>query len=76
MSGDPDCSGAVNTLDGVALLQWLAAGLPPECLHAANVDCSAAADTADLLLIMRYSGGLPVDLPPGCPAIGLPIEPN
>ncbi|HXG36175.1 MAG TPA: dockerin type I repeat-containing protein [Dehalococcoidia bacterium] len=72
--GDVDCNGVIATSDAVQLLQHVASVASPGCLAAAgDVDCSGAIAVLDSLLIQQHIAGLPVALPPGCPAIGTPV---
>lgn len=71
-SGDANCDGHVDSLDGLAILNFKAGLSHPGCLAQADVDCSGAVDSLDALDILRFVASLPVQLPPGCPPLGSP----
>jgi len=71
-SGDVNCDGHVNSLDGLAVLNFEAGLSHPGCLAQADVDCSGAVDSLDALDILRFVASLPVQLPPSCPPLGSP----
>ncbi len=70
--GDADCSGAVETLDVLQVLQ-LSSGLPSGaiCHQSADVNCDGLPASLDALLILVFiaAGESPV-LPGGCEPIG------
>lgn len=70
--GDANCDGHVDSLDGLAILNFKAGLSHPGCLARADVDCSGAVDSLDALDILRFVASLPVQLPPSCPTIGSP----
>ncbi len=43
---------------------------PPLAFARADVNCDGEVTAADALALLRYAGELPVETPPGCPAIG------
>ena len=43
---------------------------PPPSFARADVNCDQEVTATDALALLRYVGGLPVETPPGCPAIG------
>lgn len=43
---------------------------PPPSFARADVNCDEEVTAADALALLRYVGGLSVETPPGCPAIG------
>jgi hypothetical protein len=71
-SGDADCNTTVNSVDALKDLRHVA-GLPPDpgCISAGNVDCDFDIDSVDSLFILRFVAQLPVNLPSGCPEIGV-----
>lgn len=80
VSGDVDCSGAVDSVDALKILRYVA-GLPvaqnPGCPGigegepsvVGDVDCGGGVDSLDALKVLRHIAGLPNNLPPGCPEI-------
>jgi hypothetical protein len=70
--GDSNCDGAVNSVDALMALRFVASLQPSAgCLHMADVDCSGDIDAIDALGILRRVAALPpVERPPGCPEIG------
>ena len=72
-----DCDGDVDTVDGVLVLRRFAgmnANAP--CLGAYGVDCVGGVDEADVLGMFLFLGGIPPDLPDGCPLIGQELVPT
>ena len=78
ISGDIDCSGEVTSADALAGMRALAGLGGHDCLvSSGDVNCSGGSpDMGDLLLLRRHVAGLSVTLPPGCPAIGEPVDPG
>ncbi len=70
-SGDVDCSGTVDGADALGVMRLLAGLSTGKCLAAADVTCSNAVDVSDAIGIRRHIAVLPIDLPQGCPAIGV-----
>jgi hypothetical protein len=71
--GDVNCDRAVDTLDALLMLRFVA-DVPPfaPCTGAGDVDCDAAITLIDVLIVLRHAAGLPpLPTPEGCPAIGL-----
>jgi serine protease len=78
VKGDVDCNGAVDVVDALRILRYVAGlnpnlpgGCPPSAL--ADMDCNETVDAVDALLILRYVAALPVNLPAGCPPPGTPV---
>jgi len=71
--GDADCDGQVTAVDALFVLRRVAGLLPlSPCWAAGNVRCLDDIDATDALFILREVAALGVNLPPGCPAIGVP----
>jgi hypothetical protein len=67
--GDADCSGHVDTKDGLAAL-YAAAGLGEDsCTAITDVQCDAIRDVLDVAEILRQRGGLGASKA-GCPDVG------
>lgn len=84
VSGDVDCNGAVNSVDGLKVLQHVA-GLPVQQTQPCpqigagdppygDVNCDGVVNSGDALFVLRHVAGLPVNLAPGCPAIGARVR--
>ncbi len=70
-SGDVNCDGAVNAVDALQVLRYIAGLSAAACLGSAgDVDCSGSIDAVDALLILRYVAGLRTTVPDFCPPIG------
>lgn len=68
--GDVDCSGAVEALDALATLKFVANQQPaPDCIDLADVQCDADKDSLDALQILRFIAGLDVVQTQPCPLI-------
>ena len=63
--GDADCSGSVDALDALVVLQF-GAGLLGflACLAEADANLSGAVDAIDATLILQFIAGLIGSLPP------------
>lgn len=71
VGGDVDCSGGVDMFDGIEVLKVIGgAAAHAPCITASGPDCTGFLTANDALVLFLYLGGLPVDLPDGCPAIG------
>jgi hypothetical protein len=81
--GDLDCSGKIDTLDGLIAFQFISGaslltrpvGCPaPDAIVGAHkfgdVNCDGAVDELDGVDIVAYAAGVPREQPGGCPAIG------
>jgi hypothetical protein len=77
MPGDADCDGDVDSEDGILVLM-LAAGFSPSvpCLDLHGVNCQGLVDITDALAILSYLGGIPFELPVGCPPLGTVVTPS
>ena len=63
--GDANCSGIINAVDALVVLQFLAGllvSLP--CAHNADVDLTGGINPIDALIILQFDGGLIDTLPP------------
>jgi pimeloyl-ACP methyl ester carboxylesterase len=81
LSGDVDCSGAVNSIDGLKLLRHVA-GLsvdqPGDCPGIGtagasifgDVNCDGSITAADALFVLRFVAALPANVPQGCRPVG------
>lgn len=80
--GDVDCTGAVNSVDALKLLRYVA-GLSvsqqPGCAPVGtgdplqdDVDCNNLVNAVDALKILRYVAGLTVAQTEPCPDVGTP----
>ena len=81
LSGDVDCSGAVNAVDALKLLRHVA-GLSVDqsgdCSDIGtgdtstfgDVNCDGNITAVDTLFVLRFVAGLPVNLPQGCRPVG------
>jgi hypothetical protein len=72
LTGDSDCNGAVNAVDALKVLRFVAGLGPSVCIDATDVDCSGAVNAVDALKILRFVAGLPNVLPQGCSGIAAP----
>jgi len=71
IGGDIDCSGDVTLFDGLEVLKVIGgANAHAPCITASGPDCTGFLTANDALVLFLYVGGLPADLPDGCPAIG------
>jgi hypothetical protein len=71
VSGDTDCDGDVDSVDGLFVLLEVGGIAAGACVQqAADVNCSGAIDAVDALQVMRHIAALPVSVPAGCAAIG------
>ena len=81
LSGDINCSGAVDTVDGLGIsrhVAGLAVGQTEPCTDlgagapnvVGDVNCDDAVTAVDSLFVLRHVAGLPVNLPGGCREIG------
>ena len=79
LSGDINCSGAVDSVDGLGIARFVA-GLtvgqtqPCPAIGSAavfgDVNCDDTVTAVDSLFVLRHVAGLPVNLPGGCREIG------
>jgi hypothetical protein len=67
--GDADCSGQVNSADGLTVLGAHAGELMP-CAHLADVQCDGDIDAIDVLQILRFDAGLSPVQADICGAVG------
>lgn len=67
--GDADCNEIVDVSDLLAVLLTVGSGGSAPCSVNADVNCDAAVNGADALLILRYVSEL-ATLIPGCPPVG------
>ena len=72
--GDADCSGVVDHVDSLSVLQDYAGVTSAPCAQLADVQCDGDVDLVDSLQILRFDAGSPVAQDPGCPEIGQPFE--
>ena len=69
--GDVDCSGTVDGRDALGVILFLVFAEPVAgCISKGYVNCDGVLNLIDALVILRYAGGLPLGLPPGCSGIG------
>lgn len=75
--GDADCDGDVDSGDGILVLM-LAAHLDSAapCLGLSGVNCQGLIDVTDVLTLLAYLGDIPVELPFGCPPLGIIVTPT
>jgi hypothetical protein len=71
-SGDANCSGAIDIMDPLNILQYASeARLPNTCLVVGGVpNCDGDPGPEDAIIDLRVLAGLGVTVPPGCPAPG------
>ena len=81
LSGDVDCSGAVNSIDGLKLLRHVA-GLDvaqsEPCPDIGtgdgelfgDINCDGSITAVDALFVLRFVAALPANLPQGCRSVG------
>jgi hypothetical protein len=81
LSGDVNCNGSVDSVDGLGVSRFVA-GLPVSQTQPCpavgtgapfghgDVNCSGEVNAVDALFILRHVAGLPVNLPQGCREIG------
>lgn len=73
--GDANCDGHLTGADALAVAVDLADIDPPApCIAVANVYCEDALNTDDLIALLRYLAGLPIDAPSRCFAPGREID--
>ena len=71
VSGDTDCDGDVDSVDGLFVLLEVGGIQAGACTAlTADVNCSGMIDALDALHVMRHVAALPVVLPQDCSAIG------
>jgi hypothetical protein len=72
LSGDANCSGAIDIMDPLNILQFSSeARLPNSCLVVGGVpNCDGDPGPADAIVDLRVLAGLKVTVPDGCPAPG------
>jgi hypothetical protein len=69
--GNVNCDDRVDAIDALLALANLAGLGAPACPQAADVDCSAGLETADIVGILRYAAGTwELPIPIGCPPVG------
>jgi hypothetical protein len=77
VGGDVDCSGGVDLIDGIEVLKVIGgADAHAPCITASGPDCTGFLNANDALVLFLYLGGLPVELPDGCPPIGSVATPT
>ena len=81
LSGDVDCSGAVNSIDALKLSRHVA-GLSVAQMQPCpaigtgdgdifgDVNCDGSITAVDALFVLRFVAGMPVNLPQGCRPVG------
>jgi hypothetical protein len=84
VNGDVDCNGAVNSVDALKVLRFVAqlsVAQGPDCPEIgsgtplfADVDCSGGVNSVDSLKLLRHVASMPVVQPGGCAGIGSPLE--
>jgi hypothetical protein len=75
LAGDANCDGSVDESDALLILRFEAGTYASDCLlNTGNVICRDRLDAMDALAVLRYVRGLVTELPPLCPAIGLPVQ--
>lgn len=72
ISGDANCSGAIDIMDPLNILQFASeARLPNSCLVVGGVpNCDGEPGPEDAIIDLRVLAGLGVTVPEGCPAPG------
>jgi 5-hydroxyisourate hydrolase-like protein (transthyretin family) len=72
VAGDGDCTGDVTMSDLMTGLQFLSGvdGGHNCASSSLNLDCNGATNGRDMLVLVRYLAGLPMNVPPNCPAPG------
>jgi hypothetical protein len=82
LNGDVDCSGAIDTVDGLKVLRHVAGlsvaqtepcpdlGTPFGAADNGDVNCDGDVSAVDGLGLLRHVAGLSVAQQPGCPQIG------
>lgn len=78
LQGDNDCSRAIDAVDALFGLRFVA-DLEPfgDCTEqAGDTDCNGTLEVTDPLHILRHIVAFPKITPPDCPAIGDPLRPE
>jgi hypothetical protein len=81
LSGDVDCSGAVNSIDALKLsrhVAGLSVSQTEPCPDVGtgdgevfgDVNCDGNITAVDALFVLRFVAALPVNLPQGCRPVG------
>ncbi|HSP55279.1 MAG TPA: dockerin type I repeat-containing protein [Dehalococcoidia bacterium] len=74
--GDANCSGAVDSIDALAVLRAGAGLGQPACLMpAGDTNCDGAANSVDALRILRFVASLTNPVPSGCVPVGSSMGP-
>ena len=75
LAGDTNCDGLVDASDALLILRFGAGSYTSDCLlNTGNVICRDRLDALDALAVLKHVRGLVTELPPLCPAIGLPVQ--
>ena len=58
-------------MDALGIIRFLALLTPvADCISKGYVNCDGVLNQIDALAILRYAGGVPLNLPAGCGGIG------
>ncbi|HXG35795.1 MAG TPA: hypothetical protein VNL15_02375, partial [Dehalococcoidia bacterium] len=67
--GDTNCDFTVDVIDALNVMRFVSnLGPFPDCISAGDSNCNSVIEIVDALLMLQHSAGMPVFLPPGCPA--------